>query len=109
MPSTAFAVPSAASSLPSAVAAPMGNPYVEHIAAAAATSRTIVRPLADQAQAVQDRDDVSSETHHLLRAQELLRHAIPDGDVGVIVARALTLLVRTVATPRMTHLKFARR
>lgn len=37
---------------------------------------------------------VSPETHHKLRrAQDLLRHAIPDGDPAAIFDRALTLLL----------------
>jgi hypothetical protein len=37
---------------------------------------------------------ISAETHEKLRrAQDLLRHAVPSGDLGVIVDRALTLLV----------------
>ncbi|MGB2712591.1 MAG: HNH endonuclease signature motif containing protein [Vicinamibacterales bacterium] len=38
---------------------------------------------------------LSAEGHnHLRRAQDLLRHSIPSGDLGTIVERALTLLVR---------------
>jgi 5-methylcytosine-specific restriction endonuclease McrA len=37
----------------------------------------------------------SAETHDKLRrAQDLLRHTVPNGDLAVIVDRALTLLVR---------------
>jgi hypothetical protein len=37
----------------------------------------------------------SEETHDLLRrAQDLLRHQIPDGDVGEVMAKALKVLVR---------------
>jgi hypothetical protein len=37
----------------------------------------------------------SEETHDLLRrAQDLLRHQIPDGDVGEVMARALKVLVK---------------
>lgn len=40
---------------------------------------------------------VSRETRDkLTRAQELLRHAVPDGDVGAIFDRALTLLIAQV-------------
>jgi hypothetical protein len=38
---------------------------------------------------------LSAETHEKLRrAQDLLRHALPNGDLGAVVDRALTLLVR---------------
>jgi 5-methylcytosine-specific restriction endonuclease McrA len=38
---------------------------------------------------------LSAETHEKLRrAQDLLRHAVPNGDLGAVVDRALTLLVR---------------
>ena len=37
---------------------------------------------------------VSKETHNkLCRARDLLRHAVPDGDIGAVLERALTLLV----------------
>jgi hypothetical protein len=37
---------------------------------------------------------ISSETHDKLRrAQDLLRHAVPDGDLAVVLDRALTLLL----------------
>jgi 5-methylcytosine-specific restriction endonuclease McrA len=37
---------------------------------------------------------LSAETHQKLRrAQDLLRHSVPDGDLAVVVDRALTLLV----------------
>lgn len=37
----------------------------------------------------------SEETHDMLcRAQDLLRHQIPDGDVGEVVAKVLRVLVR---------------
>ena len=42
---------------------------------------------------------VSRETHdNLRRAQDLLRHVIPDGDPAAIVERALTLLVEGSGT-----------
>jgi len=51
-----------------------------------------VKPLAPERYKVQF--TVSRETHDRLReAQDLLRHCVPDGDVGVIFERALTLLL----------------
>ena len=51
-----------------------------------------VKPLAPERYKVQF--TVSRQTHEQLReAQNLLRHCIPDGDVGAIFERALTLLL----------------
>lgn len=70
-----------------------------------------VKPLAPERYKVQF--TVSRETHQMLReAQDLLRHQIPDGDVGAIFERALKLLVRkfhktrhaAVERPRATSL-----
>jgi hypothetical protein len=45
---------------------------------------------------------VSRETHDKLRrAQEPLRHVIPDGDPAAIVDRALTLLVAELERTRL--------
>jgi 5-methylcytosine-specific restriction endonuclease McrA len=55
-------------------------------------SRPVVVPLAPERYKVQF--TVSRETHdRLRRAQDLLRHSIPDGDVAVVFDRALVLLV----------------
>jgi 5-methylcytosine-specific restriction endonuclease McrA len=68
-----------------------------------------VKPLAPERYKVQF--TVSRETHARLReAQDLLRHCVPDGDIGVIFDRALKLLVTelhktrhaTVERPRAT-------
>lgn len=54
--------------------------------------RTELKPLAPEQYKVQF--TVSRETYDKLReAQDLLRHRIPDGDVALIVDRALTLLL----------------
>jgi hypothetical protein len=54
--------------------------------------RAVVAPLAPEQYKVQI--TISQETHDTLRrAQDLLRHQIPNGDVAVIFDRALTLLV----------------
>jgi len=61
----------------------------------------VVAPLAPQRYKVQF--TANAETHEkLLRAQELLRSQIPDGDVGEIVDRALTALLNN-----LTKRKFA--
>jgi hypothetical protein len=58
-----------------------------------AADRQVVRPLAPARYHVQL--TVSGETHDLLRrAQDLLRHEIPNGDPALVVGRALELLVR---------------
>ena len=45
-----------------------------------------------------------AETHEKLRrAQDLLRHAVPNGDLGVIVDRALTLLVQELERKRFAE------
>jgi hypothetical protein len=57
-----------------------------------ATSPPVVVPLAPERYKVQV--TVSRQTYEKLRrAQDLLRHSIPDGDPAAIVDRALTLLV----------------
>jgi hypothetical protein len=56
----------------------------------------VVAPLAPQRYTVQF--TASAETYEKLRlAQALLRHQIPDGDLGTIVDRALTALVQELA------------
>ena len=67
--------------------------------------RPVVAPLAPERYKVQF--TVSGETHQKLRrAQDLLRHAIPNGDPAAIFDRALTLLVeqlekqKCAATPQ---------
>jgi 5-methylcytosine-specific restriction endonuclease McrA len=58
----------------------------------ASTCRAVVAPLAPEQYKLQV--TISRETHDKLRrAQDLLRHQIPNGDPAVILNRALTLLV----------------
>jgi hypothetical protein len=58
----------------------------------AAPRSTVVTPLAPERYKVQL--TISRQTHDTLRrAQDLLRHAIPTGDLATIIDRALTLLV----------------
>jgi 5-methylcytosine-specific restriction endonuclease McrA len=62
------------------------------VAAPALRHRPVVAPLAPERYKVQI--TVSRETHdRLRRAQDLLRHSIPDGDVAAVFDRALTLLI----------------
>jgi hypothetical protein len=59
----------------------------------------VVRPIAPARYQVQM--TVSAETHAKFRhAQDLLRHAVPDGDPAVIFDRALTLLVQQLERTR---------
>ncbi len=56
----------------------------------------VVTPLAPQRYKVQF--TASAETYQKLRsAQDLLRHQVPDGDLGTIMDRALTALLRDLA------------
>ena len=74
------------------------SPAVE---AAVPARRPVIAPLAPQQYKVQF--TANAETHaKLLRAQELLRSQIPDGDVGEIIDRALTALLND-----LTKRKFA--
>jgi hypothetical protein len=58
--------------------------------------RAVVEPLAPQQYRVQF--TASGETYEKLRlAQDLLRHQIPDGDVGQIMDRALSMLLEVLA------------
>jgi hypothetical protein len=69
-----------------------GAPAASAIAAAPTARPAVVKPLAPERYKVQF--TVGRETHDKLRrAQDLLRHVIPDGDPAAIFDRALTLLV----------------
>ena len=58
----------------------------------ARTKPSTVTPLAPERYSV--RVTISREAHdHLRRAQELLRHSIPNGDAALVIERALALLV----------------
>ena len=70
----------------------------------ATTRPAIVVPLAPERYKVQV--TISREAHDKLRrAQDLLRHTIPNGDPGAIVERALTLLVEDLERKKLaaTH------
>ena len=79
--------------MPAPVGLPIDDDAVAAPAVPAAASRsTVVTPLSPARYKVQL--TISRETHDKLRrAQDLLRHAIPTGDLSTIVDRALTLLV----------------
>lgn len=64
------------------------------------TKRAVVAPLASDRYKIQF--TVNSETYEKLRrAQDLLRHQIPDGDVGQIMDRALTVLLEDLARKKL--------
>jgi hypothetical protein len=79
------------SSLDEAVAATLSaTPPVP--AVQCARHRAVVEPLAAERYRVQL--TISGETHEKLRrAQDLLRHQVPDGDLATLFDRAITLLV----------------
>jgi 5-methylcytosine-specific restriction endonuclease McrA len=75
---------------PTSIAEPVGpaQPLMAHTT----PSRTVVAPLAPRRFLL--KLTICEDTHKKLqRAQSLLRHSIPDGDVDTILDRALTLLL----------------
>ena len=65
------------------------------VADAASAPRPLVLPLAPDSYQLQF--TVNPETYERLRrVQDLLRHSVPDGNVGLIFERAIALLLRTV-------------
>ena len=77
-------------------------------ARASVTSRpAVVTPLAPTRYKLQV--TIGEETQQLLRrAQDLLRHAIPDGDIEVVLHRALTLLVEDAERRRFAATRRSR-
>ena len=70
----------------------IGEAQCESARPIAPARRPVVAPLAPARYKMQF--TVSEETYQALRrAQDLLRHAIPNGDPAAIIARALTMLV----------------
>ena len=75
---------------------PGDQPSTASRASASAKSREVIRPLA--ADRYEIRFTASAATREKLQlASDLLRHAIPDGDVAEIVDRALTALLEELA------------
>lgn len=69
--------------------------------------RAIVAPLAPERYKVQF--TIDRETHDKLRcAQDLLRHAVPNGDVSEVFDRALTLLIEHLQKTRCASAKRSR-
>jgi hypothetical protein len=70
----------------------------------AAPTRAVVAPLAPERYKVQV--TISRAAHdNLRRAQDLLRHAIPNGDPAIIFERALTLLVEDLERKKLAAAK----
>ena len=70
----------------------IAQPFVSTTPPAASPKPATITPLAPERYSV--RVTISGEAHeHLRRAQELLRHSIPNGDPALVVERALALLV----------------
>lgn len=102
VPSTVRQLPTRTASLvltpapgvsPAAVPGAPASPPVSASLAIHPPARPVVVPLSPRRYKIQF--TATEETHDLLRrAQDLLRHQVPDGDVGEVVAKALKLLVR---------------
>lgn len=87
-------VVSAPSSPPVDVATPVAPPVVNPVQTATAprTTKPVVRPLTPERYKLQV--TLSAEGHARLRqVQELMRHQVPDGDLGVLVERAISVLL----------------
>ena len=70
----------------------------------AAARRAVIQPLAPERYKVQFTMDADAAAQ-LRRAQELMRHRVPDGDVGAIVTYALALLVERLETTKLAAAK----
>ena len=65
-------------------------------------SQTILKPLAPERYRIQL--TITAETHEILRqVQNLLRHTNPTGDLAIIVARALSLLLEDLQRTRLAQ------
>ena len=94
LPAATSAPPTAVST--PAVVTPRAVPAIAAPAVSAAIRRPLVAPLSPGRYEV--RFTASAETRDMLRqAQDLLRHAIPTGDPGQIINRALKLLLQELA------------
>ena len=81
-------------------AEPSVRAQVPSRAATSSSRRPVVAPLAPECYKVQF--SVTRETHDKLRqVQDLLRHAVPDGDPAAIFDRALTLLLASLQKQKL--------
>ena len=77
------------------------------VAARPARLAAVTKPLSAERYKVQF--TVSRDTHHKLRrAQDLLRHSIPDGDPAAVFDRALTLLLEHLERTKLARAKAPR-
>jgi hypothetical protein len=107
------AVPNSIRRLPSATAntstplretlSPMApSPVSERVPPAALprTTKAVAQPLAPERYKLQV--TISSEAHTRLReVQDLMRHQVPDGDLGVIVERAISVLAEQLQRKKL--------
>jgi hypothetical protein len=85
---------------PSPSASDPRAPAAAGVAVRGAAHRSVVAPLAPERYRVQF--TVGAETHEKLRrAQDLLRREVPDGDLGALFDRALTLLLEDVSRKKL--------
>ena len=93
IPSTVRALPAPVPSLLEAEAAPRLAKPVAVVAAPALAPKPVVTPIAPKRYLL--KVTLGHHTYEKLRrARALLRHSVPDGDIVVILDRALTLLLR---------------
>jgi hypothetical protein len=101
-------VPTAAAPMPNLMRAEVPLATTEHHRPVVASAhRPIIAPLAPERFRIQL--TVSRETHdRLRRAQDLLRHAIPNGDPAEVIGRALSLLVERLERDKCASTSSAR-
>jgi hypothetical protein len=81
-----------------------GTAFDEPVASGASGGRIVVTPLAPARYKLQMTLGANT-IEKLRRAQDLLRHTIPDGDPAAILDRALTLLLDEVARTKLVATK----
>lgn len=100
-------MPEEPSSLPAGRGRETGAEHASaaHRASAAPPPRpAVVGPLAPERYKVQV--TITAQTHRKLRrAQDLLRHSIPDGDIGAVLDRALTVLLEKLERTKLAARK----
>jgi hypothetical protein len=105
MPAAAVAAtPPTSSEVPAAQIAASGETYVDKRSAEVEVKRTSARPIVTALAPERYRIQVTVDaaTHgKLRRAQDLLRHTIPDGDPAAVIDRALTVLLQSLEAQRL--------
>jgi hypothetical protein len=101
-------VPASVRKQPTAAAPPSVPATAEILPAASSKPPAVVKPLSPERYKVQL--TITRETHGKLRlTQDLLRHSIPDGDLGAIFDRALSLLLKELQRSKLGHAERPRR